>query len=101
MLDCDTIVLEPFTFGDFDKHMTRSIAFSAEMDEDLKEPWNAGVALMNLPYLRQTYNDFLEVRVTKRESDAVVSLNIRQTYLLFATRSSYIRTPPTSPSTSN
>ena len=67
MLDCDTIVLEPFTFGDFDKHMTRSIAFSAEMDEDLKEPWNAGVALMNLPYLRQTYDDFLEVRA-QRES---------------------------------
>ena len=59
LLDCDTIILDTFDHGDFGLEMTESIAFSAESNEDLKEAWNAGVALMNLPYLRATYDDFL------------------------------------------
>jgi len=60
LLDCDTVVAAPFTYADFGLEMTKSIAFSAEMTEDSDEPWNAGVALLNIPYLRETYDDFLE-----------------------------------------
>lgn len=38
--------------------MTRSISFSTEMDEKAG-PFNAGVALMNIPYLRETREEFL------------------------------------------
>ena len=53
LIDCDTIVSAPFTHTDFGLEMTKSISFSAEGNEDLDEPWNAGVALLNLPYLRE------------------------------------------------
>jgi len=59
LLDCDTIVMSSFSFADFSKSLTKSIAFSAEGDEEMKEPWNAGVALLNMPYLRESYDDFL------------------------------------------
>ncbi|GMH46729.1 hypothetical protein TrVE_jg12152, partial [Triparma verrucosa] len=53
LIDCDTVVSAPFTHTDFGLEMTKSISFSAEGNEDLDEPWNAGVALLNLPYLRE------------------------------------------------
>ena len=60
LLDADTVITTPFTFADFGLKITKSVAFSAEMDEDDDKPWNAGVALMNLPHLRETYDGFLE-----------------------------------------
>lgn len=72
LLDCDTIVMAPFTFADFTKKMTKSIALSAEMEEDAEQPWNAGVLLMNLPYLRETYDGFLEFIKSHRENEPYV-----------------------------
>ena len=60
LVDCDTIITAPFTFADFQGEMTKSISFSAEFNEKDTEPWNAGVALLNVPYLRETYQGFLE-----------------------------------------
>lgn len=58
-LDADTIVLRPFTLADFGLDMTYGIAMSAELKPD-DRPANAGVTLMNIPRMRQTYHDFLE-----------------------------------------
>ena len=59
LLDADTIVVRPFTLADFGLDMTYGIALSAEnTDKDI--PMNAGVMLMNIPRLRETYNEFIE-----------------------------------------
>ena len=58
-LDLDTIVMAPFTLADFGAEMTRSISLSTEMDAKVG-PANAGVALLNIPYLRETHSDFIE-----------------------------------------
>eukprot|EP01063_Lacrimia_lanifica_P012582 TRINITY_DN1923_c0_g4_i1.p1 TRINITY_DN1923_c0_g4~~TRINITY_DN1923_c0_g4_i1.p1 ORF type:complete len:788 (+),score=186.17 TRINITY_DN1923_c0_g4_i1:51-2414(+) len=68
LLDCDTIVMAPFSYKDFGLEMTGSIAFSAEVNEASTEPWNAGVALLNVPHLRETYHDFLAFIRTHREN---------------------------------
>jgi hypothetical protein len=59
LLDADTIVSRPFTLADFGLDMTLSIAMSAELKPD-NRPSNAGITLMNIPRMRETYNDFLE-----------------------------------------
>ena len=64
--------MSSFTLGDFQKRMTKSIAFSAEGDEDVKEPWNAGVALMNLPYLRETYDDFFQFILNYKKNEPYI-----------------------------
>ena len=58
LLDCDTVIRAPFTYADLPLELTKSIAFSAEK-ESAVDPFNAGVALLNLPYLRETYSEFL------------------------------------------
>ncbi len=68
LVDCDTVVTASFSYADFTNEMTGSIAFSAEMDEHSEEPWNAGVALLNVPYLRETYDDFLAFIATHRDN---------------------------------
>eukprot|EP00549_Striatella_unipunctata_P022096 CAMPEP_0118684672 /NCGR_PEP_ID=MMETSP0800-20121206/6786_1 /TAXON_ID=210618 ORGANISM="Striatella unipunctata, Strain CCMP2910" /NCGR_SAMPLE_ID=MMETSP0800 /ASSEMBLY_ACC=CAM_ASM_000638 /LENGTH=1370 /DNA_ID=CAMNT_0006581429 /DNA_START=36 /DNA_END=4148 /DNA_ORIENTATION=+ len=60
LLDYDTVVIRPFSFADFGLDITPTLAFSAEMDEEDPQPFNAGVALMNVPFLRETREDFLE-----------------------------------------
>eukprot|EP01063_Lacrimia_lanifica_P027340 TRINITY_DN3824_c0_g2_i2.p1 TRINITY_DN3824_c0_g2~~TRINITY_DN3824_c0_g2_i2.p1 ORF type:complete len:733 (+),score=267.79 TRINITY_DN3824_c0_g2_i2:71-2269(+) len=69
LLDCDTVVTSSFGYKDFGLEMTGSIAFSAEMTEDWEEPWNAGVALLNVPHLRETYDDFLSFIKTHRKNE--------------------------------
>lgn len=59
LLDSDTIVLKPFTLADFGLDLTFGIAMSAEFIPDSR-PVNAGVVLMNVPRMRQTYHEFLE-----------------------------------------
>ncbi|GKY99728.1 hypothetical protein MPSEU_000926800 [Mayamaea pseudoterrestris] len=59
LLDADTIVTRPFTLKDFGLDMTLGIAMSAELKPD-NRPSNAGVTLMNVPRMRETYKDFLE-----------------------------------------
>lgn len=58
-LDYDTIVHDRFGLDSFGNDITPGIAFSAEVIETQKKPINAGVALMNVPKLRETYTDFL------------------------------------------
>jgi len=58
LLDSDTIVVKPFTFDEFGLKLTRSVAFSAEGNPKDKFPWNAGISLMNVPYLKETYQEF-------------------------------------------
>jgi len=57
-MDCDTVVASPFTLADFGAKLTKSIAFSAELDEHAGLA-DAGVALLNIPHLRRTYSDFV------------------------------------------
>jgi len=59
LLDADTVLQRPFTLADFGLDMTYSVAMSSEMVCD-RRPVNAGVMLMNIPYMRHTYHDFLE-----------------------------------------
>jgi hypothetical protein len=59
LLDADTIVLRPFTLADFGLDLTPGIAMSAEYRPD-EVPSNAGVTLMNVPHMRQSYFKFLE-----------------------------------------
>ena len=58
LLDYDTIVVKPFGMIDFGLDITPTIALSAEMDEYDPRPWNAGVTVMNVPYLRETKEEF-------------------------------------------
>lgn len=60
LLDADTVLRRPFTFSDFGLDLTYGIAMSSEMNADDKFPSNAGVTLMNVPHLRQTYRSFLD-----------------------------------------
>jgi hypothetical protein len=59
-LDADTLVVRPFHFKDVGPAITSAIAFSSEMREDILQPINAGVALMNVPFLRATFQQFHE-----------------------------------------
>lgn len=60
LLDADTVLRRPFTIADFGLDLTYGIAMSSEMHPEDKFPSNAGVTLMNVPHLRQTYDRFLD-----------------------------------------
>eukprot|EP00559_Dactyliosolen_fragilissimus_P008301 CAMPEP_0184858804 /NCGR_PEP_ID=MMETSP0580-20130426/3844_1 /TAXON_ID=1118495 /ORGANISM="Dactyliosolen fragilissimus" /LENGTH=626 /DNA_ID=CAMNT_0027355111 /DNA_START=221 /DNA_END=2101 /DNA_ORIENTATION=- len=60
LLDSDTVVHEKFSMHDFGLDITSGIAVSSEADEDSDIPWNLGVALFNVPMLRETYDGFLK-----------------------------------------
>jgi len=57
LLDADTIITKPFTLNDFGLDITNGIAMSTERNRDGK-PNNAGVMVMNIPKLRETFSDF-------------------------------------------
>ena len=62
-LDADTLVISKFTFASFTNLINTlnfTIAFALEREEFPKMPWNAGVALMNVPKLRESKKKFLE-----------------------------------------
>ena len=59
LLDADTVIRKPFTFADFGLNLTYGISMSSEMYADDQSPSNAGVTLMNIPHLRQSYDRFL------------------------------------------
>ena len=58
-LDSDTIIDSRFTLADFGPDITRGIALSSEFSETTLLPANAGVALLNIPKLRKTYDSFV------------------------------------------
>ena len=59
-LDCDTIVSTAFGMQDFGLEITPGVAISAEFSEQDNTPWNMGVALLNVPKLRETHARFLQ-----------------------------------------
>ncbi|KAL7524545.1 hypothetical protein ACHAWF_003171, partial [Thalassiosira exigua] len=68
-LDCDTIVRNKFDFSSFGNDITPGIAFSDEAEEGAEIPMNTGVALLNVPKLRETYaefHSFIEDHVKKK-----------------------------------
>ena len=71
LLDSDTILQQGFTLADLGLNLTTSIAMSSELEYPLATPANAGVLLMNLPYLRQTYDDFLHYILSHKETGGV------------------------------
>eukprot|EP00586_Coscinodiscus_wailesii_P017148 CAMPEP_0172519490 /NCGR_PEP_ID=MMETSP1066-20121228/291449_1 /TAXON_ID=671091 /ORGANISM="Coscinodiscus wailesii, Strain CCMP2513" /LENGTH=770 /DNA_ID=CAMNT_0013302089 /DNA_START=225 /DNA_END=2537 /DNA_ORIENTATION=+ len=58
-LDADTVVHKPFSMADFTSMITDTIAFAIE-EENSEIPWNAGVALMNVPHMRETKKYFFQ-----------------------------------------
>lgn len=58
-LDSDVIIVSPLTLQKV-RRDTEQIAFSNEMNENELLASNAGVALMNVSYLRTSYDAFLE-----------------------------------------
>lgn len=59
-LDADTVVTKAFTMADFGPQITSTVAFALEAEHKPDIPLNAGVALMNVPNLRVTRNEFLK-----------------------------------------
>eukprot|EP01082_Thalassiosira_pseudonana_P009738 g8673.t1 g8673 contig30:11016-12944(-) len=70
LLDADTVIHEQFTIADFGHDITQGIAFSSETNELEKVPLNAGVALLNVPRLRETYTDFVQFIKTHADNNA-------------------------------
>lgn len=60
LLDADTLVLRRFTMQDFGPDLTLGLAMSSEMNIGDAFPSNAGVTLFNVPFMRRTYQDFLD-----------------------------------------
>lgn len=59
LLDSDTVVKAPFTIDDLGLNLTLGIAMSSELTFHSKEPSNAGVMVMNIPFLRKTHAEFV------------------------------------------
>lgn len=59
VLDADTFLTKPFTMADFGMDVTRTLAMSSEVDLT-NVPVNAGVMLLNIPFMRESYEEFME-----------------------------------------
>jgi len=71
LLDSDAFVVRPFTIADLGAEMPQGLAFSSEMDEEGDKPVNAGVALLNVPFLRESLDEFHEFVFNHTEHDFV------------------------------
>ncbi|CAK0809511.1 unnamed protein product [Prorocentrum cordatum] len=58
LLDSDAFVVRAFTIADIGHSIPRGLAFSSELNEDDGQPSNAGVALLNVPFLRESVERF-------------------------------------------
>ena len=83
LLDSDTIVHSTFGMHSFGLDVTPGIAVSAEMWEDSNEPSNLGVALMNVPTLRETHEEFLKYIYANKEPVFKSGLSDQGAYLHF------------------
>jgi hypothetical protein len=63
--DCDVFFSHKVTLLDFKDIMPVSALMGPEMQDYF--PWNAGIMLMNIPYLRASYNDFLTYILTNKK----------------------------------
>ena len=75
-MDSDTIVHTTFGMHNFGLDVTPSIAVSAEAVETDNTPINLGVALMNVPMLRETYDDFLSFILAHTDNPVFKDNNI-------------------------
>ena len=67
LLDSDTVVKRSFTLADFGLKLTSSISMGAEFNPHDTIIKNAGVMLMNIPYLRKTHSNFLAFVLAHRD----------------------------------
>jgi len=84
-LDADTIVHEKFDLSTFGLEITPGIAFSNEFMEKDKRPSNAGVALFNVPLIRNTHKDFMDFvrNHADRKKDFILGPSDQGAYLDF------------------
>lgn len=71
LLDSDAFVVRPFTIADLGAAVPRALAFSSELDEEGDRPLNAGVSLLNVPFLRKSLDEFHEFVFSHTETDFV------------------------------
>jgi len=83
-LDSDTVVHNKFDLADIGDGITPGIAFSAE-NEFFLAPMNAGVGIMNVPKLRETYAEFLSFiqEHAEKQKDFVLGPSDQGAYLDF------------------
>lgn len=55
--DCDAFFRRPLSLFDFGTPLPHALGMAGEVSDIF--PFNAGIMLMNIPYLKQTYPDFL------------------------------------------
>ena len=84
-LDSNTILHEKFNLADFGLDITPGLALSSELYEEQRQPINAGVALINIPKLRETYGDFLDFiqRKSRDHVEFTMGSGIQGAYLDF------------------
>ncbi|CAK0893840.1 unnamed protein product [Prorocentrum cordatum] len=58
LLDSDAYVFRQPTFHDLGPDVTATLALAADMNENSRDPGDAGVVLMNIPFMRETLSDF-------------------------------------------
>ena len=68
LLDSDAIVQKPLSLHDFGLDMTHGLAMSSELQYPEETPSNAGIMLMNIPFLRQTHSAFIKYIVQHKNS---------------------------------
>ncbi|CAK0799227.1 unnamed protein product, partial [Prorocentrum cordatum] len=83
LLDSDAFVVQPFTIVDSGAKLPRGLAFSSELDEDGVKPLNAGVSLLNVPFLRESIDEFQEFAFNHTDSDFVNGLGDQGAFLDF------------------
>lgn len=76
MLDSDTVIHSKFGMNDFGLDITPGLAVSSEGDEVRELPLNLGVALFNVPMLRETHTDFMKFIESHTENPEFKDLNI-------------------------
>jgi len=70
LLESDALIVRPFTIADLGR-MPAGSALSADLDEKDKKHKNAGVALLNVPFLRTTLTNFTNFVFSKTDKDFV------------------------------
>lgn len=75
-LDSDTIVHSAFGMHNFGPAITPGLAFSQEVCETEAKPLNLGVALFNVPLLRETYDGFMRFIHSHAENPIFENNNI-------------------------
>ena len=68
LLDSDTIVQKPLSLRDFGLYMTHGLAMSSELKYPEQKPANAGIMLMNIPFLRETHSAFIKYIVEHKST---------------------------------